>query len=117
MDYKTIRVYTDTFTDLNTLCKKYKVSKTQLTEAMCNYFLKTHISPYDPTDVSTEVKKLKNQLIGFIRTQEIEKLNPLIKKQDLLIERFMTHLNDEMINREFMIQLAQKIVDKLKEHN
>lgn len=114
MKYKTIRIYDHTFNGLEKLCKKYTTSKTELTESMCTYFLKTGIDPNDPTDVTSEVRKLKNQLISFILTQESEKLNPLIKKQDLLIDRFMNHLDEEVITRKYMEKLAQAIVDKLR---
>ena len=114
MKYKTIRIYDHTFDALDKLCVKYESSKTELTAVMCEYFTKTGIDPNDPSDVTSEVKKLKNQLISFIRTQEKDKLNPLIKKQDLLIERFMTHIDEETVTKEFMMELAQAIVDKLK---
>ena len=116
MKYKTIRIYDATFKGLDKLCTKYNITKTELTESMCNYFIKTGIDPNDPTDVTSEVKKLKNQLISFIRTQESEKLNPLIKKQDLLIDRFMNHLDEETITRKYMEKLAQAIVDKLRKN-
>ena len=114
MSYKTIRIYNETFDGLDLLSNKYRASKTALTAAMCEYFIKTGIDPYDPSDVTSEVKKLKNQLISFIRTQEKDKLNPLIKKQDLLIDRFMNHLEEETVSKKFMVELAQAIVDKLK---
>lgn len=117
MKYKTIRIYSETFKGLEKLCTKYNHTKTELTESMCNYFLKTGIDPNDPSDVTSEVKKLKNQLISFVRTQEIEKLNPLIKKQDLLIDRFMSHLDENAITRKYMEKLAQAIVDKLRNNS
>ncbi|WP_271784189.1 BfmA/BtgA family mobilization protein [Aquimarina algiphila] len=114
MSYKTIRIYNETFDGLDRLCSTYKASKTELTAAMCEYFINTGIDPNDPSDVTSEVKKLKNQLISFIRTQEKDKLNPLIKKQDLLIDRFMNYMEEETVNKKFMMELAQAIVDKLK---
>ena len=115
MKYKSIRIYESTFEGLNKLCVKYDCSKTELSEAMSAYFLKTGIDPNDPTDVTSEVKKLKNQLISFIRTQEQDKLNPLIKKQDLLIDRFINHLKEEVVTRKYMEKLAQVIIDKLRQ--
>jgi DNA-binding ferritin-like protein len=115
MDYKTIRIYKETFETLDKLCERYGSSKTELVESMSSYFLKTNIDPKDPTNITKEVLKLKGQLISFIRTQEKNKLNPLIQKQDALINKFMNHLEEETVTRKFMMELAQAIVDKLKE--
>lgn len=101
MNYKSIRIYEDTFIGLDTLANRYGTSKTELLEAMKNYFLTTGINPFEPTDVTTEVKKLKNQLISFIRTQEKEKLNPMIKKVDVIVQSVANHIemNDKPIEK------------------
>lgn len=118
MEYKTIRIYDSSFKKLDEFCLRYSLTKTQLIETFINYFEKTKIDPRDPTDVTSEVKKLKNQLIAFIRTQEKEKLNPLIQKQDLLIIEFSRIINEEMIDKKFLIEVANdlgnSIVKKLK---
>ena len=85
-NYKTIRVYKSSFELMDIFCKQYSLTKTELVEAFLNYFDKTKIDPREISDVSTEVKKLKNQLISFIRKQEKDKLDPLVKKQDILIK-------------------------------
>lgn len=117
MKYKTIRIYESDFDEMNTLCNKYSVTKTELVEACMFYFTKTGIDPRDPSDVTSEVKKLKNQLISFIRTQEKEKLNPLVKKQNLLIDKFLDHLENDGVNKDFLVkvatQLGSEIVKKL----
>lgn len=120
MNYKTIRIHAETFEKIDSLLDKYKGSKTDLIEAMCTYFLLTGINPNEPQDVTTQVRKLKDQLISFIRTQEKDKLNPLIKKQDLLIQEFKNALvikNDTEVTQEFMVKLASQlgksIVEKL----
>lgn len=116
MEYKTIRIHKGTFKTLNTLCERYDLSKTELVESMSLYFLKTNIDPGEPTNLSKEVLKLKNQMISFIRTQEKDKLNPLIQKQDILINKFMTYMEEESVTRKFMMELAQAIVDKLRKN-
>jgi len=120
MNYKTIRIHAETFEKIDSLLEKYQGSKTDLIEAMCTYFLSTGINPNEPQDVTTQVRKLKDQLISFIRTQEKDKLNPLIKKQDLLIQEFKNTLvlkKDTEVTQEFMIkiasQLGKNIVEKL----
>lgn len=120
MNYKTIRIYESDFKKLNTLTKRYKVSKTELIEAFIVFFEKTDLDPRQPTNATKELVKLKGQLISFIRSQEKEKLNPLIKKQDLLIEEFTKLVKDEFVTKNFMIELATKlgnsIVNKLTEN-
>ncbi len=114
MNYKTIRIYKETFETLDELCTKHKTSKTELVGSMSSYFLRTKINPRKPKDLTAEVLKLKNELISFIRTQEKDKLNPLIQKQDVLINKFINHLEEETVTRKFMTELAQAIVDKLR---
>jgi len=120
MDYKNIRIRTESFEKIDTLIQKYGGRKTDIIDTMCTYFLTTGINPNVPQDVTTQVRKLKDQLISFIRTQERDKLNPLIKKQDLLIQEFKNALavkNDTEVTQEFMIkiasQLGKNIVEKL----
>lgn len=118
MKYKTIRIYESDFNRLNDLCKKYDLSKTELIEAAVSFFKKTDLDPREPTNATREITKLKNQLISFIRKQEQDKLNPLIRKQDLLIQEFSKLITSDFVTEEFMIELANKlgdsIVDKLK---
>lgn len=117
MKYKTIRIYESDFKRLNAFCIRYKLSKTELIEAFTTYFETTDLDPREPTNATKEISKLKNQLISFIKTQEKDKLNPLIKKQDLLIEEFTKLIKDEIVSKNFMIELATKlgnsIVNKL----
>lgn len=85
--YKTIRIYESSFEQLEQICGTYSMTKTEMIEAFLNYFHQTKLDPRITSDVSTEVKKLKNQLISFIRKQEKDKLDPLVKKQDILIQK------------------------------
>ncbi len=120
MKYKTIRIYESDFEKLNTFCERYKLSKTELIEAFIMFFEKTDLDPREPTNATKEISKMKNQLISFIRTQEKDKLNPLVKKQDLLIEEFSKLVRDEFVTKSFMIELATKlgnsIVNKLNKN-
>ncbi len=116
--YKTIRVYETSFDKMNDLCIKYSLNKTELIESLLTFFEKTKIDPRDTTDTSAEVKKMKNQLISFIRTQEKEMLVPLIKKQDLLIEKFMLLIKDDLVDKKYLIsaltETAKQIVNKVQ---
>lgn len=117
--YKTIRIYESDFKVLNELCNRYNLSKTEMIESFLIYFKKTGIDPKDPTDTTTEVKKLKNQLISFIRTQEKEKIDPLIKRNNALVNSFLNHLDNDVVTREFLTksltEVGRQIIVKLKE--
>ncbi len=119
MKYKTIRIYETSFEKLDEFCDKYSVSKTQLIEKFILFFEKTKIDPRDISDVSAEVKKLKNQLISFIRTQEKERLDPMLKKQDILINEFSRVINEEFVSKAFLVEmlndLGNTLIKNLKE--
>ena len=114
-NYKTIRIYNSSFEQLDLFCNQYSLTKTELVEAFLNYFNKTKIDPREISDVSSEVKKLKNQLISFIRKQEKDKLDPLVKKQDILIKesvQFYKNSNVENKNiKNLIIKDVKLIVD------
>jgi len=120
-NYKTIRIYESDFYALDELCKRYNLTKTEMIETFLIYFKKTGIDPSDPTDTTTEVKKLKNQLISFIRTQEKEKLDPLIKRNNALINSFFNHLDNDGITKEFLTkaltETGRQIIQKLKDNS
>jgi len=116
MEYKSIRIYEHSFFGLGVLCKRYNTSKTELIEAMEIYFSKTGISPFEPTDTTTEVKHLKNQLIGFIKTQEKEKLNPMVKKVDLVVEAVSEHIRSDN-SKEYLKELINKLALFIDEKN
>lgn len=120
MKYKTIRIYESDFEKLNGFCNRYKITKTELIEAFILYFEKTDLDPREPSNATQEISKMKSQLISFIRTQEKDKLDPLIKKQNLLIDDFVKLVQDEIVTKNFMIELATKlgnsIVNKIKEN-
>ena len=114
-NYKTIRIYNSSFELMDIFCNQYSLTKTELVEAFLNYFDKTKIDPREISDVSSEVKKLKNQLISFIRKQEKDKLDPLVKKQDILIKesvQFYKNSNVENKNiKNLIIKDVKLIVD------
>ena len=114
-NYKTIRIYNSSFEQLDLFCNQYSLTKTELVEAFLNYFNKTKIDPREISDVSSEVKKLKNQLISFIRKQEKDKLDPLVKKQDILIKESVQFYKNSNIKNEntktIIISNYKKIID------
>ncbi|KAF9659984.1 hypothetical protein NH341_06450 [Tenacibaculum sp. XPcli2-G] len=117
--YKTVRVYESSFEKMNDLCAKYSLNKTELIESCLTFFIKTKIDPTDVSDVSAEVKKMKNQLISFIRTQEKEMLVPLIRKQDLLIEKFLNLIKEDLVDKKYLLsaltETAKQIVNKVND--
>lgn len=119
--YKTIRIYEETFANMDKLCVKYDLQKTEIVEEFVSYFLKTGQDPRDHSDVTGEVKKLKNQLISFIKTQEKEKLNPLVSKVDISTDKLREYLeNDNSYEKtkvlfKSLLEYLEKRFDKQEE--
>jgi hypothetical protein len=74
---------------LNELKITYGMDKKRIVELSIRYFHKNKINPENikPTDSAAELKALRNSLVGFIKTQEKEKLDPILQKLDYLIEK------------------------------
>lgn len=86
---KHIRISAGSHAHLKKLAKRHGKSIKELTEQMINYFRRTDI---DPSDVSFKssadaIKSLDKRLIGFIKTQEKEKLNPLLDEVSIAVAK------------------------------
>lgn len=97
MDLKTIRISEKSKTDLDKICKDNDLNIGEAVEAMIEYFRKTKQNPTDQTNFVEEFKKLKNQLISFIKTQEQEKLNPMLESLVAVLQRLENTGTDKLI--------------------
>jgi len=98
MSLKTIKVDEKSKADLEKICKDYDLNIGEAVEAMIAYFKKTKQNPTDQSNFVEEFKKLKNQLISFIKTQEQEKLNPILQGLGMTLERLDNTGTDKLIN-------------------
>jgi len=74
---------------LNLLKTKLGTDKKQIVQQAILYIYKNKINPENikESDPSAELKALRKDLIGFIKTQEKEKLEPILQKLDYLIDK------------------------------
>ncbi|MGZ2371873.1 BfmA/BtgA family mobilization protein [Ancylomarina sp. YFZ004] len=81
---------------LKKLAIKHSMSQVDFINACIIYFSNTPISPCEPpTSVQYEINKLRkrlDQIIGFIRTHEEKRLNPLLNNM-IVIERRLRETN------------------------
>ena len=71
-EYTTIKVTKDQRDFIQKTAKKHKVSSGELAYKCVEFSVKKRYDPFNPDEVvvSHEVKKLKDQLISFIRKQD-----------------------------------------------
>ena len=98
MSLKTIKVGESSKTDLEKICKDFDLNIGEAVEAMIAYFKKTKQNPTDQTNFIEEFKKLKNQLISFIKTQEQEKLNPILEGLVAVLQRLENTGTDKLLD-------------------
>jgi len=74
---------------LNQLSSRLGITKKEAAEKSILYIYKNKINPENlkEGDPSAELKALRKDLIGFIKTQEKEKLEPILQKLDYLIDK------------------------------
>jgi hypothetical protein len=74
---------------LNQLKTRLGRDKKELVEQSIHYVHKNKIDPQNlkEADISGEVKLLRKDFVGFIKTQEKEKLEPILQKLDYIIEK------------------------------
>lgn len=79
---KLVRIKGEAHAELEILADKHQRSMKQFTEQMIAYFKKFKIDPADLKDenVSVALRSLRNDLIGFIKTQEKDKLIPTLEE-------------------------------------
>jgi hypothetical protein len=74
---------------LNLLKTKLGTDKKQIVQQAILYIYKNKINPENikESDPSAELKALRKDLVGFIKTQEKEKLEPILQKLDYVIDK------------------------------
>ncbi|WP_299250378.1 BfmA/BtgA family mobilization protein [uncultured Cytophaga sp.] len=74
---------------LNELKTIHEMDKKKIVQLCIRYIYKNKINPENikPNDSAAELKALRNSLVGFIKTQEKEKLDPILQKLDYVIEK------------------------------
>ena len=84
---------------LNQLKTRLGLDKKQIVQKSIHYIHKNKINPENlkDGDPSSELKLLRKDLIGFIKTQEKEKLEPILHKLDYVIEK-LTKVSSPTIN-------------------
>lgn len=91
-----------------------KQTKKDYFESMIVFFDKNGISPRSMEDSPVaQITKVKDQLIGFIRTQEKTKLNPIVDDLELNIKLLRDHLKAAVVKADF-VQSEKRIA---KYHN
>lgn len=99
--YTSLRVRKSTHEVLSKEAKKIDLSLIEYLDSMIFYFEKTGQDPREITNIPDDVKKLKNQLISFIRKQEKEKLNPALAELAILLQSFKEYLEEAPIKKDF----------------
>lgn len=96
-EYAILKVREKTKKDTQRLAKKFEMNILEFTQSMCDYFTHTGLNPQDKQVLSPaeELKKLRNTVISFHRTQEKDYILPTFSKMELLIGRFMQYLDEE----------------------
>jgi len=74
---------------LNQLKNRLGIDKKQIVQKAIFYIYKNKINPENikESDPSAELKALRKDLVGFIKTQEKEKLEPILQKLDYVIDK------------------------------
>lgn len=99
--YVTISVSPKAKIIIERLAKKYEMTYIDFTESMVKYFDKTGVNPKDiqVLSVAEELKKFRDTIISFLRTQEKEYILPTFGKMDTLIVRFVKYIEEEAPKR------------------
>ena len=96
---KTVSINEPTHKELKALCKTHKKSIVEFMQFGVLYFKQTGIDPEhafseSPQKAIKELSKRVEQIIGLIKTQEQEKINPLLETIMMLVRRLEMMLND-----------------------
>ena len=99
--YVTISVSPKAKIIIERLAKKYELTIIDFTESMVKYFDKTGVNPRDiqVLSVAEELKKFRDTIISFLRTQEKDFILPTFGKMDSIIARFAKYIEEEAPKR------------------
>ena len=109
---------------LNSLKKALARPKKTIVEQSINYLHKLALDPKDVTtgDPSGEIKKLKNTIVSFIRTQEKELVKPTLEfskysaeKTNKLIELFKKYASQDVGYKKTIAVNFESLKDELRE--
>jgi len=107
---KQIKISPEAHEQLEKLSARHQEDMKSLVSQMINFFFKSGQHPGVESDLAGEVLKLKNQLISFIRTQEKEKLNPLVDELSLL-SKFVSQSLSNMAKTEEVKTVQKQVKD------
>lgn len=121
---KTINLNEITHKNLKVLSKSHKKTMVEFVQLAVVYFKKTGIDPELPTTESPqnaikELSKRVEQIIGVVKTQEQEKMNPLLEQLMMLVRRAEMLLNDAPKESTFktILGTTEKMIEADQEHH
>jgi uncharacterized coiled-coil DUF342 family protein len=101
-DFVTVNLSKEHHELLQKLCKRDDIKyQKDYVESMLEYFDETGLSPTQKIkSVSSELSKLRNVLVGFIREQEKTKLDPLITQFNDLTEFLINYFKTKALTKD-----------------
>lgn len=115
----TTNIGTSELKSLRQLAKKHNLTQVDYINKSILYFKKTGINPAEEiTSPREEINKLNNKVesvIKFIRTQEKQKLNPLLDELITISRKLNDQIEDQLKSSEFNKQI-KSIFEAQKEH-
>jgi hypothetical protein len=121
---KTISINDPTHKELKALCKTYKITIVEFMQYGVLYFKQTGINPEQvpsesPQKAIKELGKRVEQIIGVIKAQEQDKINPLLEKIMMLVRRAELILNDAPKEATFKTVLShtEEMMDTDQKHH
>ncbi len=121
---KTIGIDDLTHKELKNLCKAHKKTIVEFLRYGVVYFKKTGIDPEHSIDESPQkaIKELTrrvDQIIGVIKAQEQDKMNPLLEQLMMLVRRSEILLNDAPKESTFKAVLSrtEEMIDADQKHH
>ncbi|NJO00310.1 MAG: hypothetical protein HC880_00340 [Bacteroidia bacterium] len=106
--FTTLAISTGAAGMLAELAQKHQITRKKLAEKMIEFFYRTG---HDPEDLKIEgsagaIKKLDRRLVSFIRTQEKEKLQPMLDELTLVAQNLRQLMEEAPTKKQL-----QQIVD------
>lgn len=126
--FTTISIDKETSRQVDKICKRYSLKKSEAIKLAFQYLDKASINPSEaPESTKAELRKInkrQDDLIRFIRHYEEEKLNPMIRTSNSIASRFdtivksmeniiLSHLKD---NQEGHNNLLKMLSEKFTGH-
>lgn len=108
-DITTIRVYKNDRDRLDKLRKRDNITAyIDYFSAMVDYFETTGLNPKEKIkSTSGELRKLRDTVVSFTRTQEEKKLDPIMKQLDELTSTLLKFLKSEALKKQEFLQYME----------